>query len=638
MRERRSLFGPEIHEDPLSAIERSFVDEKTHEPQLLPSENVHNRERLRRRVGVIGCSIVFFFMSVRLAELQIIEGDKLRLVADENRLQSIVDVAHRGRLYDRNGVVLAQNDPDYRFLAYASVLPASDADLQNTLAPIIVACSLNASDLIQTVHDARDDKEEEFVLVDHLSTPCALTYLSADETLPQGVHIEVSEERSYITDKIPTLSHVLGYTGGLSAEEYEEHRTEGYRPFDTIGKQGVEKLFEERLRGKNGETLVEVDAQGGELRTLLQQDPVQGEDMTLSLDANLHAAIEQILANNLKNGPVERASVVTMNPNTGEVLAMASYPAFDANLFVQGIDQETYSALVNDPHAPLFNRSIAGSYPAGSTIKILYAAGALTDGIITPQTTFLSTGGVWLGNRFFPDWRAGGHGITNVYHAIADSVNTFFYAVGGGMGDFQGLGIERLMDWARTFGLGDYTGVGLSGESRGFLPSKEWKEEVKGEPWYVGDTYNVSIGQGDVLVSPLQIARVTAAIANGGDLVTPTLIKGEQGDRKTIITSDVVKVVQQGMRDTVLNGTARAFQSLPVAAAGKTGTAQWSSTHAPHSWFTGFAPYENPEIVVTVIVEQGGDLSLASPIAREVMAWYFANKDEEIGEEIGEEN
>jgi penicillin-binding protein 2 len=626
MSEKRSLFGPEIQEDPLSSSERSFVDEKTYEPQLLPSEHAHKRERFRRRLGVICCAGVFFFMGVRLAELQVIEGEELRLVADQNRLQSIVNVAHRGRLYDRNNIVLAQNDPDYRFLGYTSVLPESDEQLQEAFAALIVACSLTSADLLESVHEARQHNEQEFVLADQLSTPCALTYL-ANGGLPDGIRIEVNEERSYITDKITTLSHILGYTGGLSAKEYEEHKNEGYRVFDVIGKQGVEQLFEERLKGENGETLIEVDAQGGELRTLLQEDPVQGEDLTLSLDANLHAAIEQILADHLKDGPVQRASVVVMHPNTGEVMAMVSYPSFDANLFVQGIDQETYSALVNDPNAPLFNRSIAGSYPAGSTIKILYAAGALTDGIITPQTTFFSTGGVWLGNRFFPDWRAGGHGLTNVYHAIADSVNTFFYAVGGGMGDFHGMGIDRLMEWARMFGLGEYTGIGLSGESRGFLPSKTWKEETKGEPWYVGDTYNVSIGQGDVLVSPLQIARVTSTIANGGNLVTPTLLKGEQGDMQTIITPDVVQIVREGMRDTVLNGTARAFQSLPVEAAGKTGTAQWSSIHAAHSWFTGFAPFDNPEMVVTVIVEQGGDLAIASPVARDVMQWYFTNND-----------
>lgn len=627
MREKRSLFGSEIQEDPLSVLERSFVDEKTQEPQLLPSERTHKRERLRRRWGAICCAVIFFFIGVRLAELQVIEGEELRLVADKNRLQSIINVAHRGRLYDRNGIVLAQNDPDYRLLGYTYILPKTDEQLQEAFASLIVACSLTSADLVSAVHEARDQNEQEFVLADRLSTPCALTYL-ADGDLPDGVRIEVSEERSYITDKIPTLSHILGYTGGLSVDEYEEYKNKGYRAFDAIGKQGVERLFEERLRGENGETLVEVDARGGELRTLLQKDPVQGEDLILSLNASLHAAIEQILADHLKDGPVQRASVVVMNPSTGEIMAMVSYPSFDANLFVRGINQETYDALVNDPNAPLFNRSIAGSYPAGSTIKILYAAGALTDGIITPQTTFFSAGGVWLGNRFFPDWRAGGHGLTNVYHAIADSVNTFFYAVGGGMGDFQGMGIERLMEWARTFGLGEYTGIGLSGESRGFLPSKTWKEETKGEPWYVGDTYNVSIGQGDVLVSPLQIARVTSAIANGGKLVTPTLLKGEQGDVQTIITPDVVQIVQEGMRDTVLNGTARAFQSLSVEAAGKTGTAQWSSTHAAHSWFTGFAPYDNPEMVVTVIVEQGGDLTLASPIARDVMQWYFTNNDQ----------
>lgn len=630
MREKRSLFGPEWQEEALPQAERSFVNVEEEE-QLLPAEAPRKREKIRRKVGVAICATIFFFMGVRLAELQVIEGDELRLVAEQNRLQRVVNVAHRGRLYDRHGTVLAKNDPDYRLLSYTTLLPEEDEALQDVFAPLMVSCGLSREELLEAVHEAKRKKEVEFVLADHLTAECALRYL-AEGGLPQAIRIEVNEERSYITDRIPSLSHVLGYTAGLSSEEYSTKKEAGYRPFDRIGKQGVERLFEERLRGENGETLVEVDAQGGVLRTLLQEDPLQGEDLTLSLDASLHAYIEQVIASRLENAPVARASVMVMQPNTGEVLAMVSYPSFDANLFTEGVSQETYSALVDDPNAPLFNRSIAGSYPAGSTIKVLYAAGALTDGIISPQTTFLSTGGLWLGNRFFPDWRGGGHGLTDVSFAIADSVNTFFYAIGGGTGDFTGMGIERLMEWARTFGLGEYTGIGLSGESRGFLPSKAWKEEVKGEPWYIGDTYNVSIGQGDVLVSPLQIARMTAAVANGGELVTPVLLKDAQGEKERILSPEVVGIVQKGMRDTVLRGTAQAFQSLPVTSAGKTGTAQWSSTLQPHSWFTGFAPYENPEVVITVIVEQGGEFSLASPIARDVLAWYFSQVDDEAAE------
>ncbi len=621
MREKRSLFGPNWQNDELSLRERAFVDPEE-EMQLLPSEAPKKSEKQRRILGLIFCACVFALIGIRLTELQIIEGDKLREVAEQNRLQRIIDVAHRGRLYDRTGRILAKNDPDYRLLSYTNILPKEEDALKDVFAPLIVTCSLSAEELLAQVEEARRKKEIEFVLINNLAPTCAIKYL-AEGGLPQGIRIEINEKRRAITDAIPSLSHVLGYTAGLSAEEYEEKRSEGYRAFDRIGKQGIEKLFEERLRGKNGETLVEVDAQGGVLRTLFQERPLQGEDIVLSLDASLHARIEQIIANRLENAPVQRASVIVMNPHTGEILAMVSYPAFDANKFSEGITQEEYSALINDPDAPLFNRSIAGSYPAGSTIKILYAAGALTDGIINPQTTFLSTGGLWLGNRFFPDWRGGGHGMTNVAFAIADSVNTFFYAIGGGTGDFVGMGIERLMEWAKTFGLGEYTGIGLSGESRGFLPSKAWKEEAKGEPWYIGDTYNVSIGQGDVLVSPLQIARMTAVFANGGDLVTPVLVKDTQGERVQVMEDDVVQTVQQGMRDTVLRGTAQAFQSLPVTSAGKTGTAQWSSTLQPHSWVTGYAPYENPEVVITVIVEQGGEFSLASPIAREVLASYF---------------
>ena len=286
---------------------------------------------------------------------------------------------------------------------------------------------------------------------------------------------------------------------------------------------------------------------------------------------------------------------------------------------------------------PLFFRSISGEYPSGSTIKPVLASAALEEKIIDRHTSFNSVGGLWVGGRwFFPDWKAGGHGLTNVIKAIAWSVNTYFYYIGGGYGDFQGLGVERIGKYLKLFGLGETLGLDLPGESAGFVPTAEWKKKEKNEAWYIGDTYHLSIGQGDLLVTPLQVNSYTATIANGGRIYRPHLVKGiiaaaGQGEplasqviREKFISSQNLEIVRQGMRQTVVAGSAASLNGLSVPAAGKTGTAQWNSNKKNHAWFTGFAPFDQPDFCLTVLVEEGGEgSSLAVPIAREIMQYWF---------------
>ncbi|MCR4312197.1 MAG: penicillin-binding transpeptidase domain-containing protein, partial [Candidatus Uhrbacteria bacterium] len=375
--------------------------------------------------------------------------------------------------------------------------------------------------------------------------------------------------------------------------------------------------------------------EGVDIRTLSRNEKVDGTDLTLAIDERLQAAIEYILSAGLETLSTKRASVIAMQPDTGEILALVSYPSYDANLFTDGISTEAYAALVNDPNTPLFPRATSGGYPSGSTIKPVYAAAALMERIIEPSTSFFSSGGIWVGPKFYPDWRAGGHGATNVYHAIADSVNTFFYIIGGGNESFSGMGLETLMRYAALFGLGSPSGIDLPNELAGFLPSKAWKEETKGEQWYIGDTYNVSIGQGDLLVSPLQIARSTAVFANGGNLVTPHLSLAAPTETVDILPDDVYEVVRDAMRQTITNGSGTMLNGLPVDVAGKTGTAQWSNAAPPHSWFTGFAPFDDPEIVITVIIEQGGDHALALPISYKIFDWWYENRQRDLEEQQG---
>lgn len=578
--------------------------------------------RGRFYIGLAVFLAVFFVYGGRAFELQALQASSLRAVAENNRLREVVTLAHRGRIFDRNGIVLAQNEPLFQLLAERLKLPEKAEERMVTFANAAVTCGQDPQAFEAAYQEGVAKQHADILLAEGLSYECAMRLMSA-EALPSGLRVELAEKRTSITTDIPSLSHVLGYTSSISEAEYPALEKYGYRPFDRAGKQGLEKEYEVSLRGHNGTTLIEVDAGGNYLRTLKDTLPEDGKDLTLALDARLQAYIETVLQARLQAAPIKRASVVMTDPKTGEVLAMVSYPAYNANDFSGGISEEKYQALLNDPNAPLFNRCVAGEYPSGSTIKPLYASAALTEGVITPQTSFISTGGLWLGDRFFPDWRPGGHGQTNVYHAIADSVNTFFYAIGGGTAEFPGMGVEKLMDWARRYGLGSATGIDFPSEGDGFLPSKDWKQAVKGEPWYIGDTYNVSIGQGDILTTPLQINTAIASIANNGVLVPPHFTQGPAPSERTVIDQAVADIVQDAMRETVTNGSARMMQDVPVPVAGKTGTAQWSQTAAPHSWFTGFAPFEDPQVAITVLVEQGGDLTLASPVAHDILMWYF---------------
>jgi penicillin-binding protein 2 len=287
----------------------------------------------------------------------------------------------------------------------------------------------------------------------------------------------------------------------------------------------------------------------------------------------------------------------------------------------------------------LFSRSILGEYPSGSTVKPVLAAGALEEKVVTKDTTVNSTGGISIGKWFFPDWKAGGHGAANVTKALAWSINTYFYYIGGGFGDFKGLGLERIGKYLKLFGLGQQTGIDLTGERLGLVPDAQWKRETKNQDWFIGDTYHLSIGQGDLLVTPLQVNSYTSAIANGGKLFVPRLALSAiqpDGSKKSFppsvirnipVSQENLAIVRQGLRETITAGSAQSLNSLPVKVAGKTGTAQWSDTKPNHAWFTGFAPYDNPNFCITVLVEEGGEGSaVAVPIAKEVMQWWFTRK------------
>jgi penicillin-binding protein 2 len=335
---------------------------------------------------------------------------------------------------------------------------------------------------------------------------------------------------------------------------------------------------------------------------------------------------------------VQKGAAVAINPKNGEVLALVSLPTYDNNLFAKGISEADFQKLAGDKNTPLINRVTSGEYPSGSIIKPFYAVAALEEKIINESTTVQSTGGITIGQWTFPDWKPGGHGTTNVIKAIADSVNTFFYAIGGGYQNIKGMGPDILKKYLNMFNFGYEVTLDIAGEALGSIPDPAWKERVKNEAWYLGDTYNMSIGQGDVLITPLQMANALQVIANGGTMYklhflkaildSDGNIKSEKSSeiiKKDFISAQTIDIVRRGMRQTILTGSGKALSSLPIAVAGKTGTAQYGpNNESKHAWFTCFAPYDDPQIAMVILLEGAGEGStFAVPVANDTLRWYF---------------
>ena len=595
---------------------------------------INNKHLFRAGVVITMCLAVFLGKAFYL---QVFQGDHYREIAENNRLRTEITPAVRGVIYDNEGVQLVHNSPAFTLVVTPSELPDDKNERAYILEKTHELTGVSPTTIDLTIANQPDAYYEAIPIDTPLEYENALSIYLEENDLP-GISVELLTVRQYEQTPLKSISHVLGYTGFISPEEYAEKRTEGYRRTDKLGKQGIESTHEELLRGVSGTRSSEVDALGREVLLIRKQESIPGANINLALDYELTTIIETRLESYMKTYGQHKASVVVLDPRDGGIRALVSIPGYNGNSFAKGISQTEYDELLEDPFDPLFPRATSGEFPPGSTIKPVVAAIALEDGLINQSSSFLSTGGVRISEWFFPDWKAGGHGVTDVRKAIAESVNTFFYIIGGGLGDIQGLGIEKITKEAQRFGLGSETGIDLPQEADGFLPSKSWKQEVKEERWYIGDTYHAAIGQGDVLVTPIQTAVMTSVFANGGSLFEPHIIDsfekdGETVDFEPVIRSEQVmnkehlQVVREGMRQAVKSGSAQYLQTLPEAVAGKTGTAQAGGDRQNHSWFTSFGPYNDPEIVVTVLVEEAGEGSaVAAPIARDIYAWWFANR------------
>lgn len=588
---------------------------------------------LHARIGVIGLviAVTLTILTLRLWRLQILDGENLRTMSESNRLRLIRTPPLRGVIYDRRGQMLVDNRPSYDVV----LVPEDTPDLQKTVESVskYIAAGENFSGKIAQ-RDLRRPSYEGVVLAKDVSWP-TITAVETHQLDIPGVSIEISTRRYYPTGGF--AAHLLGYVGEVSPRELAQFPS--YRMGDLIGKFGIEKRWETTLRGKGGGQQIEVDATGKRLQVIGTMEASAGQSLVLTIEAELQRRTEELLEG-------REGSIVVLDVNSGEVLAMANRPVFDPNIFARGITSDEWRSLTTDTLHPLSNRAIQGQYPPGSTFKVIMAAAALEKGVVSPSTRFYCSGGLPFGRRVFHCWKKRGHGSVDLRQAIAQSCDVYFYQIG------QRLGINAIAEYARKFGMGAPLGVGLDHEASGLIPDTVWKKERLGSPWYAGETLSVVIGQGYVTATPLQMAVVAATVANGGTVYRPHLIKRVLGDdgaaikefapeilKKTGVDSQTLQIVREGMRDVVNSrtGTGKKAMLPEVLVAGKTGTSQviagtkGKGTGLPrqyrdHAWFIAFAPADAPEVAVVCLLEHAGEGggAAAAPVVKEVLSSYFA--------------
>jgi len=597
---------------------------------------------LRARVFIIFFTVIILglvLLAGRAGYLEILKNKDYAALAARNSLRVFPVAAPRGLIYDKDLKALVSNLPSYNIFLAPQDLPIDKTERETMIEQISFLLELNPKDVNKQLLEFDFEKEQRIMLVSALSSDKILALQSRLADFP-ALTLERGVQRQYIYGDV--LSHVLGYTGRITKDDLGL-LSEGYSSEARIGKSGLEAEYEKILKGQEGQRQVEVDAKSRQIKELGFKDSVAGENIVTTIDLELQKKIFEVVSRVLNSSGLSKAAVVALEPKSGRVLGLVSTPSFNDNLFEKNIPAGEIKNLLEEPSQPLFNRAIAGQYPSGSTIKPMIAGAALEENIVTPSTTVYDPGQITVVNQYDPsivynflDWKA--HGLVNIYSAIAQSCDVYFYTVGGGYGKIDGLGISRIKKYLELFGLGAVPAIDLPGAKAGLVPDPSWKQSAKNEQWFLGDTYHVSIGQGDLLVTPLQMALAIGAIANGGQILKPYLVdKIIDSDKNSIkvfepsilrgnfIKSENLAVVRKGMREAVTSGSAGTLADLAVKVAGKTGTAQVAGQLREDAWFVGFAPYDDPKIVLAVVVENAGEGSSVSvPIAKEIFNWYFS--------------
>jgi len=566
---------------------------------------------------------------LRLYYLQIIKGEFFLNQAENNRIRIEPVSAPRGIIYDRQGTILVDNRP-----AYHVYLVREKVNVQEIIKKLSAFCNVPEENLKAVLEkNRRMPLFKPIRLMSDINWDC-LAKIEANSYCLPGVYVDVEPVRSY---RFPGMaSHILGYLGEITEEELAKPEYADYSGGDDIGRTGIEKSYEKVLRGSRGIREVEVDALGRKLRVLDEKDPTPGHAIWLTIDAHIQYKAEELMKD-------LEGAVVAIDVKTGAVRAMVSSPTFDENLFVKGISPDDWKRLNSDPRHPLLNRAIQSAYPPGSTIKPFIALAGLQEGLIGKADRVNCPGFFRFGNRDYRCWKKGGHGGVDLYRAITESCDVYFYSLG------NRLGITKLSTYFRMFNFGSPTGIEIPGEKSGIVPDPEWKLRFLRQPWHKGETISVSIGQGYLSVTPLQLAVAYGAIASDGILRKPFLVEKIEGEEKSKnhvpetksipIKPEYIKMVKAGLEGVVKDpkGTAHRIWKETMPIAGKTGTAQVikfaerveNESKIPkqfrdHAWFAGYAPSSDPEIVVVALVEHGGHgASAAAPIVASIIEEYF---------------
>lgn len=575
----------------------------------------------------VGLFLVVALLGLRLWHLQIREGPYYRDLSENNRTRQVLLEPARGLIYDRHGVLLANNVPS--FSLYVTLEDVKDREvLVEQLADLL---GLDPA-LIRKKLGGKGGKLLPRKIKDRMTLRDAMLVESHRLDLP-GVMVEVESQRNYPGGV--TAAHLLGYVGEISPEQLEKPEFSGLHQGSIVGQYGVEKSFDRHVRGQAGQKNVEVDALGHEKRAAVVEKPQAGNDLYLTIDVRLQKVAEDLLGQ-------EYGAIVALDPTNGDILAMASRPGFDPNVLSRELTPKQWVEIVQDEGRPLNNRASQGQYPPGSTFKVPMAVAALETKTMAPSSTVFCNGGYQFGKRIYHDWKASGHGAVDLHTALVHSCDVYFYTVG------QRMGIDVMAEFGREFGLGQGTGVELPSERAGIMPSTAWKQKAKNEPWLPGETVSAAIGQGYVTVTPLQMASLIGTVANDGVNYRPRLVQAVM-DRvtgnlqelpavprgKVKAKPETFRIIKEALADVVTKGTATRAKSSLVTIGGKTGTAQVAALRTgpeenipkkfrDHAWFVAFAPVESPKIAVAVLAEHmGHGGSAAAPLAKEVIETYM---------------
>ncbi len=585
-------------------------------------------------------SIFRFFMGTFVALVGIIFVFKLAVVdhnvfaelALQNKSVNFSLPPPRGAVLDRNGLALTKNTPVFNLLAITRELRENLAETHILSSNIAKIIKKNENDFVNFIEEQTRLSSTFFAHINlDKDQALAIEYLN-----PKGFYVVPVVKREYINGS--KFSQVIGYTGKVSKDDLED---DYYFPTDTVGRLGIEAQYEKFLRGKHGNIFF-----SKEKSDYFMENPLPGSEVVLNLDYDLQVKFYDEIYEVLRESGLSRAAGIVQNPNNGEILALVSFPSFDNNIFSSEVSQDNYKKLFESRLKPLFNRVISGQYNPGSTIKPLIGMMTLEEKILDSKDTINDCVSLAVPNPYdsknpyvFNNWRVE-YGPFNLKRAIANSCNVYFFTVGGGHNRVKGLGAEKIGKYLKS-SLADSTlGIDLPGEKSGFVPTPEWKKRERGEMWYLGDTYNISIGQGDLLATPIWLNSYISAVANGGNLYKPTIarqiISSKDNGKETILSIDPevvstlpfspksIDYVREAMRETVISGTAQLLKSLSVQTAAKTGTAEIIKGRTTNSLFTVFAPYEKPELSMTILIEgTASQHGLAIKVAYNVLRWYF---------------